>query len=210
MRRVCEALPSPLKPRPSNLRKASTPSVALKPSRPGLTRAMRPGGGRMRGEKYHELVCPMGSTGSPICRLRCGLLRTGAPRDDAASRSKPTAAISLPRLEGGLSASPCLLDYVPCAMHNVRLRYCGATALLFILDGRRKEADLTCQANTIARDGQLITTLEGSSDNSLTRRPHNTGDWTRQRRPRLPCPRRVINCGQGHERQSWTHAGVGK
>lgn len=75
---------------------------------------------------------------------------------------------------------------------------------------KAQEADLTCQANTIARDGQLITTLEGASDHSIMRRPHNTGDWTRQRRPRLPCPRRVINCGQGHERQSWTHAGVGK
>lgn len=108
-------------PRPSTLRK-STHSVALEPPRPGLTRALRPGGG-MRGEKHHEHVGPVGRTGSPIYSLRCGLLRTGPPRDDAASRCKPLAATSLPRLEGGVSASPCLLDnfMYQCAVHHVRL-----------------------------------------------------------------------------------------
>lgn len=39
-----------------------------------------------------------------------------------------------------------------------------------------QEGDLTCQANTIARGGHLITTVEGSSsDHSIMRRPHNTG-----------------------------------
>lgn len=42
---------------------------------------------------------------------------------------------------------------------------------------RAQDGDLTCQAGTMARDGQLITTVEGSSsDHSIMRRPHNTGE----------------------------------
>lgn len=42
---------------------------------------------------------------------------------------------------------------------------------------RAQDEDLTCQAGTMARDGQLITAVEGSSsDHSIMRRPHNTGE----------------------------------
>lgn len=196
-------------PRPSNLEK-STPSVALRSPCPGLTRALRPGGGNAR-RKISRARRSVGTWHSKSNLLACALW-FNTQRPTQKTMLPPDASLwrqSAFRVwKAAYPASPGLVEYVPCTMYA--LLWCNCSPLRS--GWKAQEGDLTCQANTMARDGQLITAVEegSSSDHSIMRRPHNTEDWTRQRRPRLPCPRRVINCGQGHERQSWTHAGVGK